>query len=55
MARYHCEECGFVYDEDAGYDDEGFPPGTAWAVIPDDWACPDCAVQEKPDFVKLED
>lgn len=54
MARYQCADCGFVYDEAAGCKREGFAPGTRWEEIPEDWACPDCAVQEKPDFVKLE-
>ncbi|HSS02623.1 MAG TPA: rubredoxin [Kofleriaceae bacterium] len=29
---------------------EGFAPGTPWAQIPQDWACPDCSVNEKADF-----
>lgn len=52
-ARYQCTDCGFVYDEAKGCPDEGFAPGTTWADIPDSWACPDCAVREKPDFVAL--
>ena len=49
-SRYRCPGCGHVYDEAEGDVREGFPPGTRWAAIPDDWACPDCAVREKPDF-----
>lgn len=48
--RYQCTDCGFVYDEATGCPDEGFAPGTAWSNVPDSWACPDCAVREKPDF-----
>ncbi len=33
---------------------EGFPAGTAWADIPDDWCCPDCGVREKVDFEAME-
>ncbi len=55
MARYKCDGCGFIYDESQGYEHEGFPAGTAWSEIPEDWACPDCAVREKPDFNKLDD
>jgi alkane 1-monooxygenase len=55
MARYQCADCGFVYDEAEGCKREGFAPGMHWEELPEDWACPDCAVQEKPDFVKLED
>lgn len=51
MARYRCEVCDYVYDESAGEPREGFPAGTEWASIPDDWACPDCGVREKVDFV----
>lgn len=55
MARYQCDDCGFVYDEAKGCPREGFEPGTPWAEIPEDWACPDCAVREKPDFDRLDD
>lgn len=53
--RYRCPGCDFVYDEAAGCPEEGFPPGTPWAAVPEDWACPDCAVRDKPDFERLED
>ena len=52
-ARYQCPACGHVYDEQRGNPREGFAPGTRWQSIPADWVCPDCAVREKPDFVKL--
>lgn len=55
MAQYECDDCGYVYDEVKGNPHEGFPPGTPWNEIPEDWACPDCAVREKPDFVKIAD
>jgi rubredoxin len=55
MARYRCPGCGHVHDEQAGDPHEGFPPGTPWAQIPDDWACPDCAVRDKADFVRIDD
>lgn len=55
MARYECTDCGYVYDEAKGDPREGFPAGTAWEKIPDDWSCPDCAVRDKLDFRKLED
>jgi len=50
MAGYGCPGCGYVYDEAAGEPREGFPAGTPWQQIPDDWTCPDCAVREKLDF-----
>ena len=50
MAAWLCPGCGYIYDEADGDPREGFPPGTAWAEVPDDWPCPECAVREKPDF-----
>ena len=55
MARYRCEVCDYVYDESAGVPREGFAPGTSWVDVPDDWACPDCGVREKIDFIALDD
>ena len=50
MSRHLCPGCGYVYDERVGDVREGFPPGTAWSEVPDDWSCPDCGVREKVDF-----
>lgn len=50
MSRHRCPVCGLVYDESAGIPREGFPPGTPWSDVPDDWCCPDCGVREKVDF-----
>jgi len=52
--RYRCPGCGHTYDEQRGNPREGFPPGTRWDAIPQDWACPDCSVRDKPDFVRLD-
>jgi len=49
MKTYMCIVCGFVYDEQAGRPEDGIAPGTAWADVPEDWACPDCGVA-KADF-----
>jgi rubredoxin len=53
VSTWVCPGCGYVYDEEAGHPREGFPPGTPWGEVPDDWHCPDCSVQEKIDFVEL--
>lgn len=53
MSEYRCPVCDYVYDERAGAPREGFPPGTPWPEVPDDWCCPDCAVREKIDFEPL--
>lgn len=52
-SRHQCTDCGYVYDEREGCPHEGFPPGTRWAEVPDDWACPQCAVRDKVDFRQL--
>ncbi len=53
MSRFRCDSCDYVYDEAAGNPREGFPAGTPWSDIPDDWCCPDCGVREKIDFVPV--
>jgi rubredoxin len=53
VAEYQCPECGYRYDESAGDEHEGYPPGTAFEALPDDFACPDCAVRDKQDFVPI--
>ncbi len=52
-SRYQCTDCGYIYDEAVGCPREGYAPGTRWSQIPDDWACPDCAVRDKVDFRSL--
>ena len=49
-----CPNCDYVYEVTAGEAREGFPAGTAWSDIPDDWCCPDCGVREKLDFVPMQ-
>ena len=44
MAQWECIVCGLIYDEKDGWPDDGIPPGTKWADVPDDWSCPDCGV-----------
>lgn len=47
--QFICRVCGLVYDERLGDPDGGLPPGTRFADIPEDWACPVCGVG-KADF-----
>lgn len=49
--KYHCLECEHIYDEEKGDPDSGIAPGTCWADIPDDWACPICGAPKS--FFKL--
>lgn len=52
MTNYVCPDCGYVYRESEGDAHEGYPPGTAFASLPEDFVCPDCAVRSKEDFVE---
>ena len=51
MSTWYCPVCGYAYDEQKGHPREGFPPGTPWSQVPDEWHCPDCGVRDKVDFV----
>jgi rubredoxin len=44
MKKYKCSVCGHVYDPAEGDPDRGFPPGTPFEDLPDDWTCPVCSV-----------
>ncbi len=48
-----CVQCGFEYDEEKGWPEDGIAPGTRWDDIPDDWSCPDCGAA-KSDFEMVE-
>jgi alkane 1-monooxygenase len=49
-----CPGCSYTYEVAAGDEHEGFPAGTAWKDIPDDWTCPDCGVRDKIDFIPFD-
>uniref|UniRef100_A0AC61U8E3 Rubredoxin n=1 Tax=Janibacter limosus TaxID=53458 RepID=A0AC61U8E3_9MICO len=51
VASAACPGCGYEYLVAAGDEHEGFPAGTPRSEIPVDWACPDCGVRDKLDFV----
>ncbi len=51
--KYECVLCGFVYDEQHGFPDDGIAPGTKWEDVPDTWTCPDCDAT-KLDFQLVE-
>lgn len=53
VAKFECPECGYIYDEAEGNPREGFPAGTKWDDVPDDWNCPDCGVRDKIDFEQV--
>jgi rubredoxin-NAD+ reductase len=54
MSKWECIVCGLVYDEAAGWPEDGIEPGTRWEDVPEDWLCPDCGVG-KEDFELLEE
>ena len=51
MERYVCMICDYVYDPAVGDPDNGIPPGTRFADLPDDWLCPLCGVP-RSEFIK---
>ncbi|MCB1615183.1 MAG: rubredoxin [Pseudomonadales bacterium] len=51
MKHYKCVVCDFVYDEAKGLPEHGIAEGTRWEDLPDDFECPDCAVN-KEDFIE---
>ena len=50
--QWQCHECGFIYSEQAGWQEDGIAPGSRWQGIADDWSCPDCGA-EKSAFAPL--
>ena len=52
-ACFQCPNCGYIYEPSRGQPSEGIAQGTTWNRVPDDWACPDCAVRDKVDFVPV--
>ena len=41
--KYVCDVCGWEYDEALGCPEMGIAPGTPWAEVHDDFACPLCS------------
>lgn len=44
--KYMCLLCGFIYDEEKGWPDEGIPPETRWEDVPIGWQCPECGANK---------
>ena len=51
--KWECIVCGWIYDEELGWPEDGIEPGTRWEDIPEDWVCPECGVG-KEDFDMIE-
>lgn len=50
---WRCILCGWIYEEAKGVPEDGIPPGTRWADVPEHWVCPDCGAM-KVDFELVE-
>jgi len=50
VSVFRCPECDYEYDEEKGDAHLGYPPGTAWGEVSEDFVCPDCAITYKDDF-----
>ena len=44
MDKYVCDVCGWVYDEEVGYEEGGIPANTKFEDLPEDFTCPICSV-----------
>lgn len=53
MKKYMCLICGWIYDEEKGWPEDGIPPGTPWQDVPPTWVCPECGAS-KDDFEMVE-
>jgi len=51
--KYLCLLCGFIYDEEYGWPDDGVAAGTRWEDVSEEWLCPDCGAT-KEDFEMVE-
>ena len=47
---YICSGCGYEYVQDLGDPDNDILPGTPFAMLPDEWICPECG-EEKEKFI----
>lgn len=53
MRTWMCLICGWIYDEAAGFPEDGIAPGTRWEDVPPNWVCPECGAR-KEDFELIE-
>jgi rubredoxin len=42
MAKYQCTVCDYIFDEAKGDPEHKIKPGTRFADLPENWACPVC-------------
>jgi rubredoxin len=53
MKTWICVVCGFIYEEEKGWPEDGIPAGMAWEDVPADWKCPECGAS-KAEFEMVE-
>ena len=53
MKKYMCLICGWIYDEELGWPEDGIKAGTLWNDVPMNWTCPECGAR-KDDFEMVE-
>jgi rubredoxin len=46
MKSWQCTICQYIYDPAVGDIENGIPPGTAFADLPDSWVCPVCGADK---------
>jgi len=44
---YTCYKCGWTYDEATGDPRKGFPAGTKWEDLPEDYRCHECDIRKR--------
>lgn len=54
MSQHQCPNCKSVYDELKGCPHEGYPAGTQWKELPEEFTCPACFLIEKDEFISLD-
>ena len=53
MKKYMCLICGWIYDEETDWPEDGIKAGTLWNDVPMNWTCPECGAR-KDDFEMVE-
>jgi len=51
MDKYVCSICDYIYDPEAGDEENDILPGTPFNKLPEEWVCPVCGA-DKDQFEK---
>jgi rubredoxin len=54
MAKHICPGCEYIYDDEKGEPNEGYPAGMKFEELSDEFYCPGCAVMYKEDFIEID-